>query len=160
MHLLKAFNEFMDRHPHPSRVVVPPDIVTVLQDQLILAREPRMRQVYRELTEIIRGMGSTILMETRWQDVYRDIPKSTADLTPTERKRRDDEKDMRMIQYFSAWSMARLTWYRRFQVFVINNRMKRPEGCGHVRILLTEGCAKGMCKGGCKAVSKTRQGRP
>jgi len=160
--VLKWFKAKVSKPCPSSKLMIPPTISFVLQEQAILARKESNKNQYLDIAKLLletneindskydasdsgldeeHGLEFSVLQPT-WTEVYKDIPQTDERLSAIEAKERDINKDDRLLQYFGAWAARHLKDHRRFITFTINDEMgQKPKDVEHVRLQLIKGFA-------------------
>lgn len=119
-----------------SRLVLPPNITTVIQEQALLSQDEEIKKQFLELLTLIQDF--TILSETqrselldfgfcvlptKWEEVYPvRIKRSPNDLSELERGKREQSMADEFGKYFDAWAILNLSHYRRFIAIITSTK--------------------------------------
>ncbi|KAK5949744.1 hypothetical protein OHC33_009133 [Knufia fluminis] len=144
-----------------SKLMTPPGISFILQEQAVLARKESSKNQYLDMARLLQQMSDMndhtdasdsgfgevnslnfSVVKPTWSEVYKDIPESDEKLSAIEAKERDEEKDDKLLQYFAAWAARHTEDHRRFIALIMDNNMgKKPKNIEHVRLQLIKGFA-------------------
>lgn len=119
-----------------SRLVLPPNITTVIQQQALLSRDEEIKNQFLELLVLLQDfailsetqghdpldLGFRVL-PTKWEEVYpARIKRSPNDLCELERGKREQSMADEFGKYFDAWAILNLTHHRRFIAIITSTK--------------------------------------
>lgn len=141
--VLQWFKHQAEKPYSASRLILPPNITTEIQEQALLSLRPEIKRCYLDLISLVQelivlskrqgddplDLGFRLLLP-RWEQVYpKTDPTVVGQLTAVEQNHRDVEMSDAFNKYFGAWAVLNLSRHRRFMGVLT---AMKPKGHEHV----------------------------